>query len=95
LQLTLSSSPQIEDLPYNVRTYRENLYADDVHDRRIGTEAKAALHAKYGVDTAKGGIVVVRPDSYVGAVVPFSADGFEAINAYFAGFLSSSQNARL
>lgn len=47
----------------------------------------APLHMKYGVDVNKGAIIVVRPDSYVGAVVALSPDGFEAINAYFAGFL--------
>ncbi|GAA5892395.1 hypothetical protein JCM6882_003659 [Rhodosporidiobolus microsporus] len=85
----------IEELPYNVRIYRDNIYADDLYDRRVGKEAKAALHAKWGVSTETGGIVVVRPDGYVGAVVPLNQDGFEAVNAYFAGFLSGSQKASL
>ncbi|GJN93539.1 hypothetical protein Rhopal_006596-T1 [Rhodotorula paludigena] len=85
----------IEDLPYNVRIYREHIYADDQFDRRVGKDVKASLHAKYGVSTEKGGIVVVRPDGYVGAVVPFNQDGFEALNAYFAGFLTGSQKASL
>lgn len=37
----------------------------------------------------------MRPDGYVGAVVPFNQDGFEALNAYFAGFLTGSQKASL
>lgn len=85
---------QIEDLPYNVRVYRDNLYADDVFDRRVGKESKAAVHNKWGVSTETGGIVVVRPDGYVGAVVPLNEDGFEAINAYFAGFLSGSATTK-
>lgn len=37
----------------------------------------------------------MRPDGYVGAQVPLSQDGFEALNAYFAGFMSGSQKASL
>ncbi|GAA6038259.1 hypothetical protein JCM8097_003909 [Rhodosporidiobolus ruineniae] len=85
----------IEELPYNVRIYRDNIYADDIYDRRVGKEAKAAVHAKWGFSPEKGGIVVVRPDGYVGATVPLSEDGFDAINAYFAGFLSGTQKASL
>ena len=39
-----------------------------------------------GVDRDKGALVVVRPDQYVAHVLPL--DGFEALAAYFAGFLS-------
>ncbi|KXS17858.1 phenol 2-monooxygenase [Gonapodya prolifera JEL478] len=81
----------IEDLPYNVRIYRENIYSDDLFDSRVGTGVKASLHAKWGVPTNRGGIVVVRPDGYVGAVVTLDADGFEALDAYFAGFLKSAK----
>jgi len=86
---------QIEDLPYNARIYRDNIYSDDIYDRRVGKDAKAALHTKWGVSTEQGGIVVVRPDGYVGAQVPLSQDGFEALNAYFGGFMSGSQRASL
>ncbi|TNY22819.1 phenol 2-monooxygenase [Rhodotorula diobovata] len=85
----------IEDLPYNTRIYRDNIYSDDIYDRRVGKDAQAAVHAKWGVSTDRGGIVVVRPDGYVGAQVPLSQDGFEALNAYFAGFMSGSQKASL
>ncbi|GAA5903543.1 hypothetical protein JCM8208_003620 [Rhodotorula glutinis] len=85
----------IEDLPYNARIYRDNIYSDDIYDRRVGKDAKAALHTKWGVSTEQGGIVVVRPDGYVGAQVPLSQDGFEALNAYFGGFMSGSQKASL
>jgi hypothetical protein len=63
--------------------HRDNLYADDVFDCRVGGESKAAVHAKYGVSTETGGIVVVRPDGYVGAQVPLNADGFEAFERVF------------
>ncbi|GAA5973223.1 hypothetical protein JCM11641_006331 [Rhodosporidiobolus odoratus] len=81
----------IEKLPYNVRIYRDNIYSDDIYDRRVGKDAKASIHTKWGVSTETGGIVVVRPDGYVGAVVPFNEDGFEAVNAYFAGFMSKGE----
>lgn len=48
------------------------------------------MHAKYGVDVKKGSIIVVRPDGYVGAVVSLSEDGFDGLNAYFAGFMKSA-----
>lgn len=87
--------PQIEDLPYNLRTHRSQIYSDDLPDRRVGKSSKAALHEKYGVSLDKGSIVVVRPDGYVGAVVTLDQDGFEAMNAYFAGFMKGKQRSSL
>jgi hypothetical protein len=56
----------------------------------------APVHRKYGVDVNKGGIIVVRPDGYVGAVVALDDAGFKAVDAYFAGFLqSTSPNGKL
>lgn len=65
------------------------MFSDDLFDRRVpeaGTNAP--LHAKYGVDVSKGAIVVVRPDGYVSASVQLNADGFEALNTFFDGFLT-------
>lgn len=97
--LTVFADPHtewdIEDLPYNLRTYRSQIYSDDLPDRRVGKQSKAALHDKYGVSLDKGSIVVVRPDGYVGAVVTLDQDGFEAINAYFAGFMKGQQRSSL
>lgn len=92
---SLTTIYQIEDLPYNLRTYRSQIYSDDLPDRRVGKSSKAALHEKYGVSIEKGSIVVVRPDGYVGAVVTLDQDGFEAINAYFAGFMKGQQRSSL
>lgn len=50
----------------------------------------APMHAKYGVDVTKGSIIVVRPDGYVGAIVLLSEEGWTALGAYFAGFLSKA-----
>jgi hypothetical protein len=40
----------------------------------------APLHHKFGIDMQKGAIVVVRPDSYVGAIVELSEDGWLGLN---------------
>jgi len=40
-----------------------------------------------GIDREKGALVVVRPDQYIGAVLPL--DGFDELADYFAGFLKA------
>ncbi|KAJ7049750.1 phenol 2-monooxygenase [Mycena amicta] len=93
---------EIDDLPSPLRLYRAQVYGDAVFDKRVPeslalcsqpTTANAPLHAKYGLDKSKGAIVVVRPDSYVGAVVELCEDGWEGLNDYFAGFLNASETA--
>lgn len=93
--LTVFSTPHtqwdIESLPYNTRIYRDQIYSDDIFDKRLqecGTSHP--MHVKYGVDVYKGSIIAVRPDGYVGAVVTLDGDGFEALNAYFAGFMTGT-----
>lgn len=72
-------------LPALFARYRDHVYADDVWDQRV-PDAKAAAHAKMGLDEQKGGIVVVRPDGYVGVVVKLEAGvgTSEALNKYFS-----------
>ena len=53
------------------------------------------MHEKYGVSVDKGALVLVRPDGYVGAIVTLDEDGFEAMNAYFAGFMKGHQRSSL
>lgn len=74
-----------ELLPEIFARYRDHVYADDVWDQRV-PGAKAAAHAKMGLDEEKGGVVVVRPDGYVGVVVKLEegAGTCEALNQYFA-----------
>ncbi|BGP57604.1 hypothetical protein JCM8202_000510 [Rhodotorula sphaerocarpa] len=84
----------IEELPYNVRIYREHIYSDDLPDRRAPQDATAKLHAKWGISTDQGAIVVVRPDGYVGCTTTLDAAGFDALNAYFGGFMSSETKVR-
>ncbi|KAF2255872.1 phenol 2-monooxygenase [Trematosphaeria pertusa] len=71
-------------LPAVFARYRDHVYADDVWDQRV-PDAKAAAHAKIGFDEERGGVVVVRPDGYVGCVVRLEEGRgtCEALNAYF------------
>ncbi|TEA10778.1 Phenol hydroxylase [Colletotrichum sidae] len=75
------------DVPDVLGRYREHIYADDRWDRRV-LDAKAAAHAKMGLDEERGGVVVVRPDGYVGLVVQLVEGGgtVEALNKYFGAF---------
>ncbi|KAJ8116743.1 hypothetical protein ONZ43_g4369 [Nemania bipapillata] len=75
------------DLPGLLGRYRDLVYADDRWDRRV-PNAAAAAHAKVGVDEEKGGVVVVRPDGYVGIVTSLvEGNGtINALNAYFDAF---------
>ena len=45
-------------------------------------------YEKFGIDSSRGAIVVVRPDSFVGAVAPLQ--GINALTKYFDGFWTSS-----
>ncbi|KAI8460239.1 FAD binding domain-containing protein [Phakopsora pachyrhizi] len=49
-----------------------------------------SLHAKYGIEEDHhegGGIIVVRPDGYVGLIADLTQDGWETLEDYFDGFL--------
>ncbi|CAI4212462.1 unnamed protein product [Parascedosporium putredinis] len=79
------------DLPPVLARYRDNVYADDRLDRRV-PDAKAAAHAKMGLDEEHGGIVVVRPDGYVSAVVSLvqGTGTVDALDEYFGAFATKS-----
>lgn len=82
--------PDIEitrDVPPLLARYRDHIYADDRWDRRV-PDARAAAHAKMGFDEDRGGVVVVRPDGYVGIVVALEegAATVDALNRYFGAF---------
>lgn len=82
--------PDIEiarDVPATLARYRDHVYADDLEDKMV-PGANAAAHAKMGLDQERGGVVVVRPDGYVGIVVAL-AEGrgtVDALNEYFGSF---------
>ncbi|KAJ9098329.1 hypothetical protein QFC19_006453 [Naganishia cerealis] len=78
------------------------LYADDqeASGKKTGehfSESRVGgTYAKYGL--SDGGIIVCRPDGYVGIVVPFEQAGFQALDKYFQGALhhsSSPVNSKL
>lgn len=77
------------DVPEVLADYREHIYADDRWDHLL-PNAKAPAHAKLGLDEDHGGVVVVRPDSYVGIVVGLAEGSgtVDALNAYFSAFCS-------
>lgn len=79
------------DVPGVLSGYRGHIYADDVWDRRV-PDAKASAHAKMGFNEEEGGVVVVRPDSHVGAVVRLveGSGTTDALNEYFSAFCSKS-----
>ena len=68
------------------------VYADDhqVGGEKVGDlegdESVGGLHRKWGLE--EGGIVVVRPDGYVGLVVKL--DELNVLEKYFAGFLKET-----
>lgn len=83
-------------LPDVLVRYWDHVYADDVWDKRV-PDAKAAAHAKMGLSEDEGGVVVVRPDGYVGCVVKLShgSGTVDALNQYFSTFcVKSLGNAR-
>ena len=84
------------DVPGVLARYREHIYADDLWDRRVPS-AKAAAHAKMGLDEDKGGVVVVRPDGYVGVVMSLveGSGTVDALNDYFAAFCTKKFGRRM
>ena len=88
----IRSEIEITDLlPKLLARYRDHVYADDVWDARV-PQAEAAAHAKMGLDQQRGGVVVVRPDGYVGCVVQLveGSSTVDALNEYFGAFVSKA-----
>jgi hypothetical protein len=75
-------------LPAELARYKDSVYADDIWDQRV-PEAQSAAHAKMGLEEERGGVVVVRPDGYVGCVVRLveGSGTVDALNQYFNAFL--------
>jgi len=86
------TSIEIADiLPPLLARYSSHVYADDIGDLRA-LDVKAVAHAKMGLDQERGGIVVVRPDGYVGCVVKLveGSGTVDALNQYFGAFTSKA-----
>ncbi|KAK2594025.1 hypothetical protein QQS21_008287 [Conoideocrella luteorostrata] len=80
-----------ECLPDFLACYKYHIYADDYQ----GPDKKqATAHIKMGFDIENGGVVVVRPDGYVGLVMDL-VDGrrtAEALDGYFAPIVPEQAN---
>ncbi|ATY67452.1 phenol 2-monooxygenase [Cordyceps militaris] len=74
-------------LPPLLARYRNHVYADDRWDRHF-PNATATAHARMGLDSEEGGVVVVRPDGYVAIVIRLveGSGTVEALNEYFSAF---------
>lgn len=84
--------PEIEIrqlLPELLARYFDHVYADDIWDKQV-PDAKASAHTKMGLSEEEGGVVVVRPDGYVGCVVKLveGSGTTDALNEYFSAFSS-------
>jgi phenol 2-monooxygenase len=58
-----------------------------VDDLSTNFKEGGKAYSTYGIDPRKGGIVVVRPDGYVGIVAPFEKVG--DIDGYFGKFMKA------
>ena len=76
-----------EHVPDLLARYREHVYADDRRDYRFPPSEYLA-HTKLGMDVESGGVIVVRPDGYVGIVVRLveGSGTVDALNEYFSAF---------
>ena len=77
------------DVPGPLAAYRDLIFADDRPDRGGAADgAVGAAHRKMGLDPDRGGVVVVRPDGYVGVAVRLGEGGstVDVLNEYFGGF---------
>jgi len=77
-------------LPAFLARYRDSVFADDLADWRVPeVQGCGAAHKKMGFER---GVVVVRPDGYVGCVVELvEGEGtVKALNEYFGAFVGRS-----
>lgn len=81
------SQIDMEAIPAILKDYHHHIYADDIPDVRV-PNAKFPAHEKLGFDPAKGGVVVVRPDSHVACTVQLveGSGTADALNSYFGAF---------
>ncbi|KAL1660161.1 thioredoxin-like protein [Schizophyllum commune] len=73
-------------VPSTLRPHWAQVVVDD--DVDVHGHGAGGGYEKFGVDSSRGAIVVVRPDSFVGAVAPLQ--GINAVTEYFDGFWTSS-----
>ena len=85
------------DVPGLLAAYRDLIFADDRGPDRGSACAVGAAHRKMGLDPERGGVVVVRPDGYVGVVVRLGEGGatVDVLNEYFGGFCTKKLDSDL
>ncbi|KAL1896693.1 hypothetical protein Cpir12675_002715 [Ceratocystis pirilliformis] len=75
------------DVPEILARYRSHVYADD---RNGNSNARGGLtaHEKMGLTNSEGGVIVVRPDGYVGVFVKLveGTGTVNVLNEYFGAF---------
>lgn len=84
------ASVEIRNLPSYFLPYRYLIYSDDArHTRDHG-----AAHRKMGFDPAEGGVVVARPDGYVGCIVRLVQGRYtaHALEEYFGDFVPAKSD---
>lgn len=81
-----------EWLPEVLARYRDHVYSDSLQDSKVAG-AQAPAHVKMGLDESEGGIVVVRPDGYVGCSIQLrsGSDSADALGEYFNSFIQTSR----
>lgn len=82
---------ELASLPDLFASYRYHVYSDESRSRKSVTEGQGMAHMKMGFDSRERGVVVVRPDGYVGRVVKLEEGRktAEALDQYFSGFVPS------
>ncbi|GFN18150.1 phenol 2-monooxygenase [Aspergillus tubingensis] len=83
-----------ECLPEYFACYRYHVYADDREMSQGGEATERSAHVKMGFDAEKGGIVVVRPDGYVGCVLDLceGITSASALNRYFEAIVPGNEH---
>ncbi|KAI2793655.1 hypothetical protein POX_a00238 [Penicillium oxalicum] len=87
------ASIDIQALPSFFKPYRYHIYSDDARSRKSHAGFSGAAHAKLGFDPQEGGVVVVRPDGYVGCVLELAEGRATAggLEKYFSNIVPVSQ----
>jgi phenol 2-monooxygenase len=74
---------------FELKDYEKVFAAEQTNGQLLGTipglEATQDIYQLRGIDRSKGAVVIVRPDQYIGHVLPL--DEFEAFDQYFETYL--------
>jgi phenol 2-monooxygenase len=74
---------------FALKDYEKVFSAEQTNGQLLGSipglDATQDIYQLRGIDRTKGAVVIVRPDQYIGHVLPL--DDFEAFDQYFATYL--------